>query len=287
MGVCRAALAAAAAGFLLLLTATKAAVDLSKVQQILVSSVSADFADDSAAYTAASNWYGERLVDDAGGHGFKAPYIGCAEYGEGRHALASLENTFGKSAIHRVSNSKAGGSCFIMTASPAVAAPMLAAPETFGLLDAGTFLPSMKLATGLLDHGQNPSIHSGRLQSTYGKSMTPDNKIRGLSVRLSPGTLPVADPSRAVDFISDWHAYLMSDNVGMQATNFWSDPDADRSSQDKTRVREWSRAAAVVEGLASKHRRPVGEICNLGEIRMRHVGDDLLLVEGKGSRILI
>ncbi|CAM9857304.1 unnamed protein product [Pylaiella littoralis] len=273
-----AALAAAAAGFLLLVTPTLA-VDLRKIQQILDSSAPADFAANPAAFKAASSWHNKRLLRDAADEDLKAPYIGCADYGEGRRALASLENTFGTSSIHRVSNSDADGSCFIVTASTAAAAPLLSAPESFGLLSAGPFLPSMKLATSLLDHGSDSGDRSAKLRSTYGDGMALDN-VRGLSVRLSPGTLPVAGQSHAVTFIRGWHAQLMSESVDVKTVSFWSDPDADRSIQDNIRVREWRRAAAVVDGLASKHGRPVGEICNLRGLRMRHVGDDFLMVEG-------
>ncbi|CAN0345646.1 unnamed protein product [Pylaiella littoralis] len=137
----------------------------------------------------------------------------------------------------------------------------------------------MKLATSLLDHGSDTADHPAKLRSTYGDGMVLGN-VRGLSVRLSPGTLPAASQSLAVNFIRDWHAQLMSESLDLETVSFWSDPDADRSVQDKMRVREWSRAAAVVEGLASKHDRPVGEICNLKRLRMRHIGDDLLSVEG-------
>ena len=266
----------------LLLPAPLLAVELEKIRKITVSSASNDFAaDNSAGYRAASQWYGERLRHGTGG-GCRAPYIGCAEYSDGRKALHSLETNFGKSAIHRVSNSKTDGSCFIVTASPSAGSDIISAPETFNLLSAGPFLPSLKLASGLLDHGSDVSDRSGRLSSTYGEDVSPDN-VRGLSVRLSPGILPLNDgESFPSDFIRGWHDDLMQ-TASVRSMSFWSDPGAHRSALDATRVREWSRAATVVDHLASKHGRPVGEVCNLESVGMHHVGDDLLLVEGENK----
>ncbi|CAM9735752.1 unnamed protein product, partial [Hapterophycus canaliculatus] len=254
------------------------------------SSAYEDFAGSQSAYAAASNWHTERLRRD-GATGSRAPYIVCADYRDGRSALASLANTFSRSAINRVSNTEADGSCFIVTASPAAGIALTDTPGRFSLLSASPFLPSMKLATGLLDHGLDKSPRRGvdtpnvadrseRLRSTYGKSISLEN-VRGLSLKLSPGILPVTGEPVAPEFVNDWHEDLMSGRVIMRAENFWSDPDADRSTQDKTRVREWSKAADVVDSLASKRGRPAGEICNLGGLRMRHVGDDLLLVQGE------
>ncbi|CAN0059252.1 unnamed protein product [Scytosiphon promiscuus] len=265
------------------------AVDLAKIQKITQSSASHDFAGGERAYAAACNWYAERLLQD-GGEGRRAPHLVCADYPEGHRALVSLENAFSKSAIHRVSNSEDDGSCFIVTASPVVGAALVDAPQRFSLQSAAPLLPSLKLATGLVDHGiDTPSRlqtvdaeaadRSARLRSTYGEAVSHDN-VRGLSVRLSPGILPLASDLLARVFVRDWQADLMSETVTMSTASFWSDPGADRTAQDKTRVREWSRAAAVVEDLVSKHGRPVGEICGLARLKMHHVGDDLLLVEG-------
>ena len=268
------------AGFVLL-PASLLAVDLQKIQQITVSSASSDFAaDNSAGYKAASRWYGERLRRDAATES-RAPYIVCAEYIDGREALNSLETNFGKSTIHRVSNSESDGSCFIVTASASAAAHMLSGPETFSLLSAGPFLPSLKLAQGLLDHGSYIGDRSGRLRSTYGARVSLDSGVRGFSVRLSPGILPLAaGRSDTGNFVRSWHEDLMQ-KMSVKDASFWSDPDADRSTLDETRVWEWSRAATVVDDLASEHGRPVGEICKLGRLSVHHVGDDVLLVEGE------
>ena len=270
------------AGFFLLLPAPLLAVDLEKIHKITVSSASTDFAvENSAGYNAASKWYDERLRRDEGKDS-RAPYIACAQYSDGREALHSLETNFGKSALHRVSNTETEGSCFIVTASPSAATDMLSAPGTFGLLSAGSFLPSLKLTSGLLDHGSDDSDRSGRLRSTYGENLALDN-VRGFSVRLSPGILPfTSGKSISEDFVRRLRENLMQ-TVSMRSMSFWSDPGVDQSVLDQTRVREWSRAANVVDALASKHRRPVGEICKLGELRMHHVGDDLLLMEGEKS----
>ena len=288
MGVLRAAAAACTGFVLLLLPASLLAVDLEKIHKITSSSASTDFAaGNSAGYNEASKWYGERLRRDAAGDS-RAPYIACAEYSNGRQALNSLETNFGKSAIHRVSNSVTDGSCFIVTASSSAATDFLSAPDTFSLLSAGPFLPSVKLASGLLDHGPDVADRAGRLRSTYGAHVSPDSGVRGFSVRLSPGILPLAaGESVAGGFVRSWHDDLMQ-TVSVKGTSFWSDPDADRSALDETRVREWSRAARVVDDLASKHGRPVGEICKLGRLTVHHVGDDVLLMEGehKGREFL-
>ncbi|CAM9331359.1 unnamed protein product [Scytosiphon promiscuus] len=283
-----AAAAAGAAFLLLLLPPQLHAVELDKIRQIIMtSSASDDFAGSQAAYAAGCDWHSQRLL----AQGSRAPYIVCADYREGRKALTSLENTFSASAVQRVANSEADGSCFIVTASPAAGTALIDAPETFSLRSAAPFLPSLKLTSGLLDHRLDGSSHRAaadtpdgadrpeRLHSTYGESISLEN-VRGLSLKLSPGVLPVAGDSRAPEFVRNLHADLMSESVLMRTASLWSDPGADRSAQDESRVREWSRAAAVVDGLASEHGRPVGEICKLGGLRMHHVGDDHLVVEG-------
>ena len=282
MGIFRAAIATCAV-FNLLLPIPLLAVDLDKVHKITVSSASTDFAtDNSAGYIAASKWCGERLRRDVVRNS-RAPYMVCAEYSEGREALTSLETNFGMSAIQRVSNSEAAGSCFIVTASPSAATDMLSTPGTLSLLSAGPFLPSLKLASGLLDHGLELSDLPGRLRSTYGADVLLDG-VHGLTVRLSPGILPLTrGEPRAREFVRSWHDEIMK-TASVKSLSFWSDPDFDRSALDKTRVREWSRAAAVVDDLASKDGRPVGEVCKLGNLRrMHHVGDDLLKVEGEAN----
>ncbi|CAM9625709.1 unnamed protein product, partial [Ectocarpus fasciculatus] len=268
------------------------AVDLGKIQTITASSAFDDFARSQSAYSAASKWHADRLSNDAA-EGSRAPYVACADYKQGRHALTSLETAFTKSAVHRVSNTEADGSCFIVTAFPSSATAMIRAPDDFALLSAAPLLPSLKLATSLLDHGPDTSPHppgaaddfglsdhSAPLRSTYGEGMTLDS-VHGLSVRLSPGVLTAGGgESFAEDFLRDWHADLTSESVNMRRASFWSDSDADRSEYDVTRVREWSRAAAVVDGLASKRARTVGEICRFGKLRLQQVDDDLLFVEG-------
>ncbi|CAN0408422.1 unnamed protein product, partial [Hapterophycus canaliculatus] len=111
-----------------------------------------DFAGSQSAYAAASHWYTERLLRD-GSDGSRSPYIVCADYNEGRDALASLQDAFSAFAVHRLSNNEADGSCFIVTASPAAGTALIDAPEELSLLGAAPFLPSLKFSSGLLDHG--------------------------------------------------------------------------------------------------------------------------------------
>lgn len=246
------------------------AVDLEKIRKIVDSSASDDFTR-TDAYTAASAWNEERLVGEAA-ESTRAPYVACADYVEGPSALASLESSFGGSNIQRVSNSQVDGSCFIVTASPLAASAMLSAPGDFNLVSAGSFLPSLKLAKGLLDHGSDVSDSSERLRTSYGETMDLGN-IYGLHVRLSPGVLPMADESSVRAFVRGWYDEIMQ-TVSTQSMSFWSDPNLDRSMQDAIR-------ATVVDNLASTHGRSVGEICNLRKLGMRYIGDDLLVVEGE------
>eukprot|EP00752_Nemacystus_decipiens_P005062 g4596.t1 len=252
------------------------AVDLEKIQKIAATSASADFTR-ADAYIAASVWHNERLLRHEA-EGTRAPYVACTDYSGGRRAVVSLESSFGKSNVRGISNSEEDGACFIVTASPSAALDMLSDPAAFDLLSAGSFLPPLKLATGLLDHGDDISDGPERLRTSYGDAANLDN-VNGFHVRLSPGILSVGDESRSRAFVSDWQSQIMQIE-SVKSMSFWSDPSFDRAIQDKVRVKEWSRAATVVDSLASKHGRPVGQICNLGELQMRHVGDDLLLVEG-------
>ncbi|CAN0188034.1 unnamed protein product [Scytosiphon promiscuus] len=285
-----AAATATSALLLLLLPPRLQAVDLDKIERITSSPAPKDFAGSRSAYAAAVDWQTDRLLRD-GSTDSRAPYILCADYSEGRKALVSLEEAFSRSAIHRVANSEANGSCFIVTTSPEEAATLINTPERFSLLGAAPFLPSLKLAPGLLDHGAelpssqgsvvDPDVAepSARLRSTYGESFGP-NSVVGLSVKLSPGTLPAAGEPLVSAFVRDWHSSIMSEGVTMSTTSFWSDPGTDRSLQDKVRIREWTRAAAVVDNLASKHDRSVGDVCRLKGLRMHQVSDDLLALEG-------
>ncbi|CAB1102948.1 unnamed protein product [Ectocarpus sp. CCAP 1310/34] len=140
-----------------------------------------------------------------------------------------------------------------VAALPSSATAVIRAPEDFDLLSVVPLLSSLKLATSLLDHG--------------------------------PDTSPRLGAADNLD-LSDHSAPLRStygEGVNMRRASFWSDSDADRSEYDVTRVREWSRAAAVVDGLASKSARTVGEICGFGKLKLRHVADDLVLVEGMAN----
>ena len=185
----RAAATATCAGSALLL-ASAVTVNFEKIQKITVSPASTDFATENAAgCDAASKWCGERLRSDAAWDS-KTPY--GASFVPSTATVARPSNpwkNFGKSAIFRVSNSETDESCFIVMTSPFAATGMLSAPETSSILVAGPFLPSLKLASDLVDHGADVSDCSSRLRYTYGEHVTPDN-VRGLSVRLSPGILP-------------------------------------------------------------------------------------------------
>lgn len=111
--------------------------------------------------------------------------------------------------------------------------------------------------------------------------------VRGLTLRLSPGVLPAHDPM-APDFLREWTEDLMLGSLDLRVANFWSDPkvlDYDgghpaNHTAGKIRVFEWTRAADIVHRLAEGQGKSPGYICSWSQLIFRHVGDDLLLVEG-------
>lgn len=264
---------------------------LSLVKDVLTSTANNDFVNNHSAYLAASDWHIRKLSrcsDDA-----KAPYLVCADYRDGRQALTALRQQWSRSAVQPVANSNAHGSCFLLTVRPSEASTLLSSPSTFYLTNAGPVIPTVKLASGLLDYG--PSVDpvsdqndgSTPLRVTYGEQMKLGG-VRGLTVRLSPGVLPIGDSSAKV-FLRDWRTGLMSDETDVHAASFWSDPDAPHDidghhvaghAAGMTRVREWNKAAAVIHDLAAEQGRSPGETCQWQRLKVHQVDHDLLLVEG-------
>ena len=74
--------------------------------------------------------------------------------------------------------------------------------------------------------------------------------LTSILVHLRPFPSAKGDDSVAEDFVRRWHDDLMQ-TVSVRSMSFLSDPDVNRSVLDKTRVREWSRAATVIDDLAS------------------------------------
>lgn len=270
---------------------------LDLVREITASTASADFADNNVAYNAASEWYSNKLqvmnVDT------KASYLACAEYNRGHEAVTSLREYYSASAVQPVINTKERGSCFLVAASARDAIGMLTDPGRFSLVSAGPLVPTLKIAPGMLEHqtmsadsiadSSGPiDVPATRLRTTHGERMQLPN-VRGLSVRLAPGVLPVDDQPEASTTLHSWLAEIMSEDFDMFSTNFWSDPAAPGGpsghvadhEEGLIRIREWTRAAEVVHTLAEKHGKSPGEVCRLGGTSLHHVDDDLFVVEGE------
>lgn len=201
---------------------------LDLVQSILRTTAQQDFADHHGAYAAAHDWQRQRLLNNNINNNKAAPYLACAEYGQGLEARASLEQEFGPSSVHTVSHSATHGACFVATAVPSAAEALLQNPSRFRLKAAGPFLSVLKIAPGLLDHGaaaasDNNDLHNdggdeesekmfeGKhvlLRTKHGNTVALDG-VRGLSVKLSPGTAMTRQPER-LELASNWHSGLMS-----------------------------------------------------------------------------
>ena len=265
---------------------------LELVREITSSTAFADFAFNDVAYAAASQWYSDHLR--LGDVEARAPYLVCAEYNHGQEAVALLQQRYSASAIQPISNSKERGlSCFLVTASTQDAVSMLSDPEQFNLVTAGPFVPTLKIAPGMLEYQGSPGESfdgsATGLRTSHGERMKLSN-VRGLSVRLAPGVLPAHDESGADDaLIHRWLTGLMSDEFDMFSTNFWTDPEAPAGpsghvadhEEGIVRIREWTRAAVVVHTLAEEYGKSPGEVCSLGRTTLRYVDDDLLVVEGE------
>lgn len=263
--------------------------------QVLITTAEQEFAGHDKAFTTAINWHRERLARE----GRAAPHLICAEYGKGRQSSLELERFLGNSeSFRRVSNSRAQGTCFMVTASSAQAAALSEHPTEYGLSLVGPLPSVLKIAPGLLDHEASPmppstsgQERSARLATTHGRKMSLDN-VGGLSVALSPGTLSAARRDSAKisgRLIEALHQSLMSDAVDLHAANFWSDRgmlEGHRkgSAEGALRAREWTRAAQVVHELcgetAVKEGPTPGDICSWDSIIFHHAGGDTLMVTG-------
>lgn len=191
---------------------------LDLVQSILRTSARQDFAGHHGAYAAAQDWQRQQLLNNNNA----APYLACADYGQGLDARDSLEQEFGFRSVHPVSHSATNGACFLATAVPSAAETLLQDPSRFGLTAAGPFLSALKIAPGVLDHdvagdrdvpdSDQPSekMFEGThvLQTKHGHTVALDG-VRGLSVKLSPGTVTMRHPE-ILELVRNWHSSLMS-----------------------------------------------------------------------------
>ncbi|CAM9870345.1 unnamed protein product, partial [Sphacelaria rigidula] len=278
---------------------------LDLVHSILRTTAAQDFAGAAglhhSAYAAAYDWQRQRLladnVDSTAIAATVAPYLACAEYGHALHSRANLEKEFdgGPASVHTVSHSAAHGACFVVSVSPPAAEHMLENPSRLGLTSAGPFLSALKIAPGVLDHGEGSAVDDDSLEKTgaencalvtkHGRTMTLDG-VRGLSVKLSPGTVTRRQQD-AREIARNWHSELMSRSLNMHQSSYWSDPDmldgeGGHLSRTAGRVRahEWTRAADVVHGLAAEGNNSVGEVCSFGGARLHLVDDNILTVSG-------
>lgn len=252
------------------------------VESALLTTAKFDFNGHQAAFDAAAHWSGERLRASSDRRG---SHLVCAEYTLGREVAFRLQELFSPTAVRPACYSSTHGACFFVTASHSQVEAMSAADPA--LVSAGPFPSALKIAPGLLDHGDSTEPGAGdglgRLSTTYGVSMRIQD-VDGLNVELSPGTLP-AHAAEAGTFISDLLEDLMSESMDLHASNVWSDPsmlDGEHRAtpEGALRGREWSRAAAVVHDLSAAAETTPGDICSWDSIAVHHGANDVLLVSG-------
>ena len=254
---------------------------LSLLERALRTTANHDFDGHDPAYQAAVRWDRQRLRDKFSDQ--RAPYLACAEYGNGREAMKTLKGFLSSEAVRPASNTVDTGACFIVTASNEQATVISTHPGQFWLLSVGPFPSALKLAPGLLDH-TNDGNSSERLTTTHGERMRMAN-VRGLSVALAPGTVRMHAPEAfalAESLLED----LVSKSLDLHVSNVWSDPavagaDHHRTKGGAWRAREWIRAADVVEELSEAVNSSPSDICSWGSTSIRQSGFDVLVVSGE------
>lgn len=258
---------------------------LDVVDAVLNSEAAREFGGDGNVYHGAAEWERKRLL----ALGRAGPHLGCAAYGDGGKALSELRSALGDASIHRVSNSRERGTCFIVRATASDAALISLDLAYYGL-DAFGILPSaLKLSPGLLDFSGDDGAsynYEGGLAATYGRSMHAEN-VGGLEVQLVSEALPspqIASTAIAPDVIDD----LVSASVELHSLNFWSDEKA-RSSKDGnpvdlSRARTWTRAASLVHQLiisGDEEGLTPARICSWDSLRVLHGNGHSLFVLGE------
>ena len=279
------------------------------VEQTLLTTAKLDFSGHEQAYQAATRWNGERLY--ASRNNLRAPHLACVEHGHGREAAFRFSEVLSPESVRPVSHSREHGVCYMVTASQSEVAALIMSSEKAGLAlsSVGPFPSVLKLAPGLLDHGGSSRRRSstgdsssrvgyaetsnaalGRLATSHGSLMSMDN-VKGLTVELSPGTLP-ARSFESDTFIGDLLEGLMSESIDLHENNFWSDPAMSEGQhlavpEGGLRGREWSRAATVVHELSDAAEATPGDICSWDNVDVHHAGDDVLLVSGTSIDCLV
>lgn len=278
------------AGLLLLASTAHSLLypSLGLVERALRTTARSEFNGDPQTFDAAATWSGERLRrSDGDPYSSRGPYLACAGDGNGgSEAFARLQRFLSPGAVRPVFVSGEHGTCFVATASHSQAVAFVANEEDqLGLASFAPFPSALKLAPSLLEHGAGGAANDkpkGRLDAIHGAPMrrgTPE----GLTVELSPGTLPTNSEARS--FINDLLGDLMAPSIDLHANNFWSDPASKHTYGNAEvgsamRMRNWSRAAMVVHELSESGRTSPGDICAWDTVGAHHAGDDLLLVSG-------
>lgn len=261
------------------------------VESTLLTSAKDDFAGDSKAFERAADWNGERArastgFNDSAQGDVRAPHLACAGYGHGRDAFHRLQQLLSPEAVRPASHSREHGACFFATASDTQVAAIMSEHDQLGLESFAPFPSALKPAPGLIEHEAHdggPIDRSSKLSSSHGSVIRSGN-VEGLSVELSPGTLP-AYSSEAAFFIGDLLGDLMSESRDLHSSNVWSDPamlDQHLSTPEgAVRARDWSKAASLVKELSKAGNTSPGDLCSWSSINAVHVASDILLISGE------
>lgn len=250
------------------------------VQSAVLTTAAGDFGGHAGSFEAAAKWTEKRPIG-ARGNDARIPHLACTGHGRGREAFSRLQGLLSPTSIRPLSHSSETGSCFLATASHAQVGAVAGAPDRFGLESLAPFPSVLKLAPGLLEHRQGGL--SDQLGASHGTMMR-TGSVEGLSVELSPGTLP-ADSPEAGSFLEDILQGLSSKSLDLHSTNFWSDPSllgGDHLSTPGGAVRgsDWSLAATLVHELAKSGNTSPGDICSWDTVYVHHAADDVLTVQG-------
>ena len=122
-----------------------------------------------------------------------------------------------------------------------------------------------------------------KLGTTHGPSMRLGS-AQGLTVELSPGTLPARSP-QAPAFTAQLTEDLMSESIDLFAGNVWSDPAVAGGGHLATeggaaRGKDWTLAAALVHGVSREAKVLPGDVCAWDRVWFHLAGDDVLFVSG-------
>ncbi len=248
------------------------------VEGAMLSTAHEDFDGHALAFETAAKWDEDRLR--ASSQEVRAPHLACTGYGRSRENLSRLQGLLSSEAVRPLSHSTEYGSCFLATASHAQVGAIAATHDRLGLESLAPFPSVLKLAPGLLEHPQ--SVRTGRLSARHGRSMRMDS-VEGLTVELSPGTLP-KHSSEANVFLENLLEDLTSKSLDLHTSFLWSDPTLSgehlTTPGGNVRGHEWSKAATLVHELSKSGKTSPGDICSWDSVSVHHAADDVLLLTG-------